>query len=195
MAVRSPRVALHRLEKVARLLARTIAVHTYLARKQIQVKHSHRPCHRGGRGVIGRIPSATSQVPPGVVSKSVRPHRKRSRNCCGWSAATPDISVSAASPPRTGVWSPTPPRPWCPSWSARGLPGADRQVKTDRPPSAQLRLAGAAQQNRRYLARRPRRAALAEVLKELDDAQIDSLTKGLEVLDTMTPTDYRSDDN
>ena len=49
----------------------------------------------------------------------------------------------------------------------------------------QLRLAGAAQQmvdNSRAI----RRAALAEVLGELDDAQIESLTKGLEVLDTMT---------
>jgi DNA-binding MarR family transcriptional regulator len=49
----------------------------------------------------------------------------------------------------------------------------------------QLRLAGAAQQMVDS-SRAIRRAALAEVLGELDDAQIDSLTKGLEVLDTMT---------
>jgi DNA-binding MarR family transcriptional regulator len=34
--------------------------------------------------------------------------------------------------------------------------------------------------------RAARRALLAEVLSELDDQQIDSLTKGLEVLDTVT---------
>jgi DNA-binding MarR family transcriptional regulator len=56
--------------------------------------------------------------------------------------------------------------------------------KTDRR-VGQLRLAGAAQQIV-DTSRATRRAALAEVLKELDDDQIDSLTKGLEVLDTMT---------
>ena len=49
----------------------------------------------------------------------------------------------------------------------------------------QLRLAGAAQQIV-DTSRATRRAALAEVLNELDDDQIDSLAKGLEVLDTMT---------
>jgi len=49
----------------------------------------------------------------------------------------------------------------------------------------QLRLAGAAQQIV-DASRATRKAALAEVLNELDDAQIDSLAKGLEVLDTMT---------
>ena len=49
----------------------------------------------------------------------------------------------------------------------------------------QLRLAGAAQQIV-DASRAARRALLAEVLNELDDAQIDSLAKGLEVLDTMT---------
>jgi DNA-binding MarR family transcriptional regulator len=49
----------------------------------------------------------------------------------------------------------------------------------------QLRLAGAAQQIV-DTSRTTRRAALAEVLNELDDAQLDSLTTGLEVLDTMT---------
>ena len=49
----------------------------------------------------------------------------------------------------------------------------------------QLRLAGAAQQIV-DTSRANRRAALSEVLKELDDDQIDSLAKGLEVLDTMT---------
>jgi DNA-binding MarR family transcriptional regulator len=49
----------------------------------------------------------------------------------------------------------------------------------------QLRLAGAAQQvvDR---SRAARRALLAEVLEGLDGDQISSLTKGLEVLDTMT---------
>ena len=49
----------------------------------------------------------------------------------------------------------------------------------------QLRLAEAAQQIVDN-SRATRRAALAEVVGELDDDQIDSLTKGLEVLDTMT---------
>jgi DNA-binding MarR family transcriptional regulator len=48
----------------------------------------------------------------------------------------------------------------------------------------QLRLAGAAQQIV-DASRAARRALLAEVLNELDDDQIDSLTKGLEVLDTI----------
>lgn len=48
----------------------------------------------------------------------------------------------------------------------------------------QLRLAGTAQQIV-DASRAARRALLAEVLNELDDDQIDSLTKGLEVLDTM----------
>jgi DNA-binding MarR family transcriptional regulator len=49
----------------------------------------------------------------------------------------------------------------------------------------QLRLAEAAQQIVDN-SRATRRAALADVVGELDDDQIDSLTKGLEVLDTMT---------
>jgi DNA-binding MarR family transcriptional regulator len=49
----------------------------------------------------------------------------------------------------------------------------------------QLRLAEAAQQIVDD-SRATRRAALADVVGELDDDQIDSLTKGLEVLDTMT---------
>jgi DNA-binding MarR family transcriptional regulator len=48
-----------------------------------------------------------------------------------------------------------------------------------------LRLTEAAQQIV-DTSRATRKAALAEVLNELDDAQIDSLAKGLEVLDTMT---------
>ena len=48
----------------------------------------------------------------------------------------------------------------------------------------QLRLAGTAQQIV-DASRAARRALLAEVLNELDDDQIDALTKGLEVLDTM----------
>jgi DNA-binding MarR family transcriptional regulator len=48
----------------------------------------------------------------------------------------------------------------------------------------QLRLAGTAQQIV-DASRAARRALLAEVLNELDDNQIDSLTKGLEVLDTI----------
>ena len=48
----------------------------------------------------------------------------------------------------------------------------------------QLRLAGTAQQIVDAY-RAARRALLAEVLNELDDNQIDSLTKGLEVLDTI----------
>jgi DNA-binding MarR family transcriptional regulator len=49
----------------------------------------------------------------------------------------------------------------------------------------QLRLAGAAQQIV-DASRAARRAKLAEVLTELDDDQIEALTKGLEVLDLMT---------
>ncbi len=49
----------------------------------------------------------------------------------------------------------------------------------------QLRLAAAAQQIVDN-SRASRRAALSEVLGELDADQIDSLTKGLEVLETMT---------
>ncbi len=49
----------------------------------------------------------------------------------------------------------------------------------------QLRLAGAAQQIV-DTSRANRRAALSEVLKELDEDQIDSLAKGLKVLETMT---------
>jgi DNA-binding MarR family transcriptional regulator len=49
----------------------------------------------------------------------------------------------------------------------------------------QLRLAGSAQQIV-DASRAARRALLAEVLNELDDDQIDSLTNGLEILDTMT---------
>jgi DNA-binding MarR family transcriptional regulator len=49
----------------------------------------------------------------------------------------------------------------------------------------QLRLAESAQQIVDD-SRATRRAALADVVGELDDDQIDSLTKGLEVLDTMT---------
>ena len=48
----------------------------------------------------------------------------------------------------------------------------------------QLRLAGTAQQIV-DASRAARRASLAEVLNKLDDNQIDSLTKGLEVLDTI----------
>jgi DNA-binding MarR family transcriptional regulator len=48
----------------------------------------------------------------------------------------------------------------------------------------QLRLVGTAQQIV-DASRAARRALLAEVLNELDDNQIDSLTKGLEVLDTI----------
>jgi DNA-binding MarR family transcriptional regulator len=49
----------------------------------------------------------------------------------------------------------------------------------------QLRLVGAAQQIV-DASRAARRAKLAEVLTELDDDQIEALTKGLEVLDLMT---------
>jgi DNA-binding MarR family transcriptional regulator len=49
----------------------------------------------------------------------------------------------------------------------------------------QLRLAGAAQQIV-DTSRANRRAALSEVLNELDGDQIDSLAKGLKVLETMT---------
>jgi DNA-binding MarR family transcriptional regulator len=49
----------------------------------------------------------------------------------------------------------------------------------------QLRLAGAAQQIV-DTSRANRRAALSEVLNELDGDQLDSLAKGLKVLETMT---------
>lgn len=49
----------------------------------------------------------------------------------------------------------------------------------------QLRLAEPAQQVV-DASRATRRALLSEVIDELDDGQIESLTKGLEVLDTMT---------
>ncbi|OBK34323.1 MarR family transcriptional regulator [Mycobacterium sp. 1165196.3] len=49
----------------------------------------------------------------------------------------------------------------------------------------QLRLAEAAQQVV-DASRATRRALLSEVIDELDDDQIEALTKGLEVLDTMT---------
>jgi DNA-binding MarR family transcriptional regulator len=49
----------------------------------------------------------------------------------------------------------------------------------------QLRLAGPTQQLV-DASRAARRALVSEVLGELDDDQIDALTKGLEVLDTMT---------
>ncbi|HZC92672.1 MAG TPA: MarR family transcriptional regulator [Mycobacterium sp.] len=49
----------------------------------------------------------------------------------------------------------------------------------------QLRLAGSAKQIV-DASRAARRALLAEVLTELDDDQIEALTKGLEVLNTMT---------
>ncbi|WP_428342869.1 MarR family winged helix-turn-helix transcriptional regulator [Mycobacterium sp.] len=49
----------------------------------------------------------------------------------------------------------------------------------------QLRLAGAAQ-HIVDTSRAARRAMLADVLEELGDDQIEALTKGLEVLDTMT---------
>lgn len=49
----------------------------------------------------------------------------------------------------------------------------------------QLRLAEPAQQIV-DASRATRRALLSEVIDELDDEQIESLTKGLEVLDTMT---------
>jgi DNA-binding MarR family transcriptional regulator len=55
---------------------------------------------------------------------------------------------------------------------------ADRRI-------CQLRLAEPAQQIV-DASRAARRAALSEVLGELDDDQIEALTKGLEVLDTMT---------
>jgi DNA-binding MarR family transcriptional regulator len=51
--------------------------------------------------------------------------------------------------------------------------------------ACQLRLAQPSQQIV-DASRAARRALLAEVLSELDDDQIDSLTKGLEVLDTIT---------
>jgi 16S rRNA U516 pseudouridylate synthase RsuA-like enzyme len=49
----------------------------------------------------------------------------------------------------------------------------------------QLRLAEPAQQIV-DASRATRRALLSEVIDELDDEQIESLTNGLEVLDTMT---------
>ena len=49
----------------------------------------------------------------------------------------------------------------------------------------ELRLAGPTQQLV-DTSRAARRALLSDVLRELDDDQIESLTKGLEVLDTMT---------
>jgi len=55
---------------------------------------------------------------------------------------------------------------------------ADRRV-------CELRLAEPAQQVV-DASRATRRALLSEVMDELDDGQIESLTKGLEVLDTMT---------
>jgi DNA-binding MarR family transcriptional regulator len=57
-------------------------------------------------------------------------------------------------------------------------------ARTDRR-VGQLRLAGAAQQIVDN-SRATRRAALSEVLSELDADQIDSLTKGLKVLEMMT---------
>ncbi len=60
----------------------------------------------------------------------------------------------------------------------RTVGDADRRV-------GQLRLAQPAQQIV-DASRAARRALLSEVLDDLDDDQIDSLTKGLEVLDTMT---------
>jgi DNA-binding MarR family transcriptional regulator len=60
----------------------------------------------------------------------------------------------------------------------RTVDATDRRV-------GQLRLAGSAQQVVDN-SRAARRALLGEVLAGLDDAQIDYLTKGLEVLDTMT---------
>jgi DNA-binding MarR family transcriptional regulator len=60
----------------------------------------------------------------------------------------------------------------------RTVSDSDRRV-------GQLRLAEPTQQIV-DASRAARRALLAEVLAELDDDQIDSLTKGLEVLDTMT---------
>jgi DNA-binding MarR family transcriptional regulator len=60
----------------------------------------------------------------------------------------------------------------------RTVDATDRRV-------GQLRPAGSAQQVVDN-SRAARRALLGEVLAGLDDAQIDYLTKGLEVLDTMT---------
>jgi DNA-binding MarR family transcriptional regulator len=60
----------------------------------------------------------------------------------------------------------------------RTVSARDRRV-------GQLRLAGPAQQIV-DASRSARRALLSEVLDELDGDQIDSLTKGLEVLDRMT---------
>jgi len=60
----------------------------------------------------------------------------------------------------------------------RTVGDADRRV-------GQLRLAKPAQQIV-DASRAARRALLSEVLDDLDDDQIESLTKGLEVLDTMT---------
>jgi DNA-binding MarR family transcriptional regulator len=60
----------------------------------------------------------------------------------------------------------------------RTVDATDRRV-------GQLRLAGSAQQVVDN-SRAARRALLAEVLSELSDAQLDYLTKGLEVIDTVT---------
>jgi DNA-binding MarR family transcriptional regulator len=60
----------------------------------------------------------------------------------------------------------------------RAVGESDRRV-------GQLRLAGPTQQLV-DASRAARRALVSEVLGELDDDQIESLTKGLEVLDTMT---------
>jgi DNA-binding MarR family transcriptional regulator len=60
----------------------------------------------------------------------------------------------------------------------RTVDATDRRV-------GRLRLVGPTQQIV-DASRAARRALLSEVLGELDDDQIDSLTKGLEVLDTMT---------
>ncbi|OMC43832.1 MarR family transcriptional regulator [Mycobacterium sp. IS-1264] len=63
-------------------------------------------------------------------------------------------------------------------WLIRTVDETDRRA-------CQLRLAGPTQQVI-DASRAARRALMAEVLGELDDDQIESLTKGLEVLDTMT---------
>ncbi|OMC51176.1 MarR family transcriptional regulator [Mycobacterium sp. IS-2888] len=63
-------------------------------------------------------------------------------------------------------------------WLIRTVDETDRRA-------CQLRLAGPTQQVV-DASRAARRALMAEVLGELDDDQIESLTKGLEVLDTMT---------
>jgi DNA-binding MarR family transcriptional regulator len=63
-------------------------------------------------------------------------------------------------------------------WLIRTVGESDRRV-------GQLRLAEPAQQIV-DASRAARRALLSDVLGELDDDQIEALTKGLEVLDTMT---------